>query len=132
MSETRMLFQPIQIKSMRLKNRLGFAPFLNMPGVFTEFAITDETVRWFEQRAQGGTALIMTGGLIPMIIGVPGFKEGLGRLAEVIHSYDAKLGVQLVGTLASQQQVERRPRRGDDLSVAIVDLASCGVDRDSP
>jgi 2,4-dienoyl-CoA reductase-like NADH-dependent reductase (Old Yellow Enzyme family)/thioredoxin reductase len=96
MSETRMLFQPIQIKSMRLKNRLGFAPFLNMPGVFTEFAITDETVRWFEQRAQGGTGLIMTGGLIPMIIGVPGFKEGLGRLAEVLHSYDAKLGVQLV------------------------------------
>ena len=96
MSETRMLFEPIQIKNMRLKNRLGFAPFLNMPGVFTELAITDETIRWFEERARGGTALIMTGGLMPMIIGMPGFKEGIGRLAEVIHSYDAKLGVQLV------------------------------------
>ena len=96
MSEARMLFEPIQIKNMRLKNRLGFAPFLNMPGVFTELAITDETIRWFEERARGGTALIMTGGLMPMIIGMPGFKEGIGRLAEVIHSYDAKLGVQIV------------------------------------
>jgi len=91
-----MLFEPFQIKSMKLKNRIGLAPMLNMPGVWTSFAITDETIAWFEARARGGAGLIMTGSFAPPMFAIPGLKEGFARLAEVIHSHDASLGVQIV------------------------------------
>ncbi len=38
---TKMLFEPLKIGSMNLKNRIGLAPMLNMPDVFTTFTITD-------------------------------------------------------------------------------------------
>ena len=53
MAKPRMIFEPFQIKSMKLKNRIGLAPLLNMPGVWTSFSITDETIAWFEARARG-------------------------------------------------------------------------------
>jgi 2,4-dienoyl-CoA reductase (NADPH2) len=91
-----MLFEPFQIKSMKLKNRIGLAPLLNMPGVWTSFSITDETIAWFEARARGGAGLIMTGSFAPPMFAIPGLKEGFARLAEVIHSHGASLGVQIV------------------------------------
>ncbi len=96
MAEPRMIFEPLQIKSMRLPNRIGLAPLLNMPGVWTSFAITDETIAWFEARARGGAGLIMTGSFAPPMFAIPGLKEGFARLAEVIHSHGACLGVQIV------------------------------------
>lgn len=33
------IFEPIEINGMRLKNRVGFAPMLNMPDVMTTFNI---------------------------------------------------------------------------------------------
>jgi len=50
----KMIFEPITIGSMTLKNRIGLAPMLNMPDVFTTFTITDRTIKWFEERAKGG------------------------------------------------------------------------------
>jgi 2,4-dienoyl-CoA reductase-like NADH-dependent reductase (Old Yellow Enzyme family)/thioredoxin reductase len=96
MAKPRMLFEPFQIKSMTLKNRIGLAPLLNMPGVWTSFSITDETIAWFEARAKGGAALIMTGSFAPPMFAIPGLEEGFARLAEVIHSHGASLGVQIV------------------------------------
>ena len=96
MAEPRMIFEPLQIKSMKLKNRIGLAPLLNMPGVWTSFSITDETIAWFEARARGGAGLIMTGSFAPAMFAIPGLKEGFARLAEVIHSHGACLGVQIV------------------------------------
>jgi 2,4-dienoyl-CoA reductase-like NADH-dependent reductase (Old Yellow Enzyme family)/thioredoxin reductase len=81
---------------MKLPNRIGLAPLLNMPGVWTSFSITDETIAWFEARARGGAGLIMTGSFAPPMFAIPGLKEGFARLAEVIHSHGAKLGVQIV------------------------------------
>ena len=54
MAKPGMPFEPFQIKNMTLKNRIGLAPLLNMPGVWTDFSITDETIAWFEARAAGG------------------------------------------------------------------------------
>jgi len=104
------VFQPIEIKGMKLKNRIGFAPLLNMPAGDDGY-INDLTIRWFEERAKGGTALIMTGAVGPLtprvpaqpsILGLKGiglyddkFIPGFTKLAEVIHSYDASLGVQM-------------------------------------
>ncbi len=60
---TKKIFEPIEINGMMLKNRLGFPPFLNMPAN-DDCTITDQTVRWFEDRAKGGAALVMTGAVL--------------------------------------------------------------------
>ena len=96
MAKPRMIFEPFQIKSMKLPNRIGLAPLLNMPGVWSSFSITDETIEWFEARARGGAGLIMTGSFAPPMFAIPGLKEGFAKLADVIHSHGASLGVQIV------------------------------------
>ena len=77
----RKIFEPLQINEMELKNRIGFAPMLNMPGIWTSFMITDETVKWFEERAKGGAGLIMTGTFGPFLLDIPGAMEGFVKLA---------------------------------------------------
>ncbi len=96
MAKPSMIFEPFQIKSMKLKNRIGLAPMLNMPGVWTSFSITDETIAWFEARARGGAGLIMTGSFAPLMVALPGWKERFATLAEAMHSHGARLGVQIV------------------------------------
>ena len=52
------ILEPIEINGMQLKNRLGFAPMLNMP--HGENSCADEkTVRWFEERAKSGLGFIL-------------------------------------------------------------------------
>ena len=104
------LLEPIEIKGMKLKNRIGFPPFMNVPAG-EDGHINDLTIRWYEERAKGGAGLIMTA---PLRFSAPGgpaqggvfgmrgialyddkYIPGLARLAEVMHSYDAKLGVEL-------------------------------------
>jgi 2,4-dienoyl-CoA reductase-like NADH-dependent reductase (Old Yellow Enzyme family)/putative sterol carrier protein len=89
------LFEPIEINGMELKNRIGFAPMLNMPGIWTTFMIEEETINWFEARAKGGAGLIMTGTFGPFMLDLPGALERFVKLADTVHSYGAKLGVQV-------------------------------------
>jgi 2,4-dienoyl-CoA reductase-like NADH-dependent reductase (Old Yellow Enzyme family)/enoyl-CoA hydratase/carnithine racemase/thioredoxin reductase len=89
------IFEPLKINGMTLKNRIGFAPMLNMPGIWTTFTITDETIKWFEARAEGGAGLIMTGTFGPFMLDIPGARERFARLAEAVHKRGAKLGVQI-------------------------------------
>lgn len=89
------LQEPIDINGMKLKNRIAFAPFLNMPRQ-EDGTVNDLTIRWFEERAKGGLGFIMTGAFLPTMVGTAANREGLGKLAEVIHSYDVKIGVQIV------------------------------------
>ena len=49
----KMIFEPLEIGTMTLKNRIGLAPLLNMPDVWTTFSITDRTIRWFEEKYSG-------------------------------------------------------------------------------
>jgi len=109
------LLEPIEINGMRLKNRIGLAPLLNMPAG-EEGYINDQTIRWFEARAEGGAGLIMTGAVgasappSPAQQGVFGFRgiglyddkyiPGFARLAETVHSHGARLGVQ-IGVIGS-------------------------------
>ncbi len=111
----RKLFQQIEINGMKLKNRIGMAPFLNNP-VGEDGGVSDLTIRWFEARAKGGTGLIMTGAIRPSTMGqqIPTTPEqdipfarmglalnddkyidGFARLADAIHAHGAKLGVQI-------------------------------------
>jgi len=107
----RKLLEPIAIHGMKLKNRIGFAPWLGMPVAAEGFA-NSETVRWFEERAKGGVGFIMTGTLDSLppdayLRNAPVRPEGgasiyddryipgWAELVEVIHSYDVRIGVQL-------------------------------------
>ena len=105
------VFEPIEIKGMVLKNRIGFPPFGNMP-VGEGGSVNDRTIRWYEERAKGGAGLIMTGPLrstqpkpqktksgMTVFTGFgindDSYIPGLTRLAEAIHSHGAKLGAYL-------------------------------------
>jgi 2,4-dienoyl-CoA reductase-like NADH-dependent reductase (Old Yellow Enzyme family)/thioredoxin reductase len=103
------IFEPIAIKGMHLKNRIGMPPFLNMPageGYFTN----DYTINWFESRAKGGAGLVMTGTVMPLepppqslnVLGVKGigiyddkFIPGFKKIADALHSHGARFGVQV-------------------------------------
>ncbi|MCP4753579.1 MAG: FAD-dependent oxidoreductase [Proteobacteria bacterium] len=106
------IFEPIEINGMKLKNRLGFPPFLNMPSN-EDCSINDETIRWFEDRAKGGAGLVMTGAVVA---GPPPdlnqlkmlnmtrvglyddrFIDGFKKIADAVHAHGAKLGIQLEG-----------------------------------
>jgi 2,4-dienoyl-CoA reductase (NADPH2) len=106
------IFEPIEIKGMKLKNRLGLPPLLNMPAN-KDCTINDETIRWFEDRAKGGAGLVMSGAVVAgpepdyamleMLqmtrVGLfdDKFIEGFARIAEAVHAHGAKFGVQLEG-----------------------------------
>lgn len=87
--------QPIEIRGMKLKNRIAFAPFLNMPRE-EDGRINELTIRWFEERAKGGVGFIMTGAFLPAMVMNPEAREGFSRLAEAMHRHDCKIGVQIV------------------------------------
>ena len=115
------VFEPIEITGMKLKNRIGLPPLLNMPAG-EEGHINDLTVRWFEERAKGGTGLIMTGTINPRppapgggagagLLGMRGltlhddeYIPGFAKIAEAVHAHGAKLGIQigLGGPMAGQ------------------------------
>ena len=92
---------------MKLKNRIAMAPFLNMPP--SHYGDDERVIKWFEARARGGAGLIMTGatGVLPppdppppgmpvrLTIYDDKFIPGMAKLAEIIHSYGAKIGVQI-------------------------------------
>jgi 2,4-dienoyl-CoA reductase-like NADH-dependent reductase (Old Yellow Enzyme family)/thioredoxin reductase len=103
------IFEPIEINGMKVKNRIGAPPFLNMPGGEGNF-INDLTIRWFEARAKGGAGLVMTGTVMPVapppqaqsLLGFRGigiyddkFIPGFAKLAKALHAHGAKLGVQI-------------------------------------
>ena len=104
------VFEPIEIKGMKLKNRIGLPSLLNQPGG-TDGSPTDLTVRWFEERAKGGAGLIMTGAVIVtnptearlamnmQFIGLHDDKliPAFAKIAEAVHKHGAKLGIQLTG-----------------------------------
>jgi 2,4-dienoyl-CoA reductase-like NADH-dependent reductase (Old Yellow Enzyme family)/thioredoxin reductase len=107
----RKILEPIEIKGMKLKNRIGFAPILGMP-VNEDGSVNSETVRWFEERAKGGAGFIMSGtveALTPDLFYKKApvrlekgasleddrFIPGWVDLVKVIHSYDVKIGAQL-------------------------------------
>jgi len=59
------ILEPIQIKNMEIKNRIGFPPFLGNPhGPKCE--ANDDTIEWFVLRAKGGTGFALSGAINPL------------------------------------------------------------------
>lgn len=105
MSNYEKLFSPITIQRMTLKNRIV------MPPMGTNFAgpngeITDEHISYYEQRAKGGTGLIIlenaclafplgSNGTTQLRIDEDRFIPGLYRLTERLHNHGASVAVQI-------------------------------------
>ncbi|MDP2920414.1 MAG: FAD-dependent oxidoreductase, partial [Dehalococcoidia bacterium] len=87
------LQEPITIKSMTLKNRIAMAPFANYPRNMVDGSINELTLKWYMARAKGGAGFIMHGPARVQPHQIPMFA----KQNEVIHSYDCKMGVQVVG-----------------------------------
>jgi 2,4-dienoyl-CoA reductase-like NADH-dependent reductase (Old Yellow Enzyme family)/thioredoxin reductase len=100
----RKILEPIEINGMRIKNRLGFAPLLNMPCAANGIA-NEKTVRWFEERAKGGLGLLLTGGVNPIRPPFPSEMLGLwseehvtalSAVVDAVHVHGCAIGVQIV------------------------------------
>ena len=96
------LFTKCKIGKMPLKNRIVMAPMGTSSD--SDGGFSARTIRYFEERAKGGTGLIITGRMAS-ITDYEGFSQGaltnyhhvsrLSSLAEHVHMYGAKLCVQI-------------------------------------
>ncbi len=104
------LLEQTQIAGMKLRNRTYMAPMgtqTNSDGSFS-----DRSIRYYEERAKGGFALIITGAnQVTMeyeakacnVIGSPKTVEQMDFLARRIHNHGAKLCIQLTPGLGRMQ-----------------------------
>ncbi|MBR5437335.1 MAG: FAD-dependent oxidoreductase [Clostridia bacterium] len=99
------LFTPIKIGNVEIKNRIAMAPMLMDFGQF-DGRTTEQLMDYYEERAKGGTGLIITeitrvndrtGGAAFAQLGMSHDYqiEGMREFADRIHSHGAKLFVQL-------------------------------------
>ncbi|MDZ7832575.1 MAG: FAD-dependent oxidoreductase [Desulfobacterales bacterium] len=98
------LFQPFNIGGMELKNRYVMAPMsLNL---CKNGYVTDEMIRFFEERAKGGVGLIVIGdGIVDVPIGnnvkeslaidEDKYIDGLKKLTDAVHAHGCKIAMQL-------------------------------------
>ena len=99
------LFSPLKIGNVEIKNRICMAPMLMDFGQF-DGCTTEQLMDYYEERAKGGTGLIITeitrvndvtGGSAFAQLGMSHDYqiEGMAELAKRIHSHGSKLFVQL-------------------------------------
>ena len=95
------LFQPVKIGQLELKNRLVM-PAMHL-GYCDNGFVTDRLVDFYRERAEGGAGLIMVGGCAiddhgynSMIkIGLDDYIPGLTKLVDAVHSGGAAIAAQL-------------------------------------
>lgn len=96
------LFEPIQIGSMTLKNRIVMAPMGTTTDTTNAFNMRD--VKYYGERAKGGCGLVLTGAVVASTEFEPAPCQKLTNtkdvymlhlVAERVHFYGAKFGIQL-------------------------------------
>lgn len=101
----KMLFSPMKIGSCEIKNRIVMAPMLMGFGRF-DGTPTEKMLNYYEERAKGGTGLIITeitrvddktgaGAFAQLSVSSDANISPLSELADRIHKHGAKLFVQL-------------------------------------
>ncbi len=107
------ILEPIRIRSMEIKNRIGFPPFLGNPNG-PKCEVTDDTIEWFVLRAMGGAGFALSGAVNPlpdvfeeMIVSPPpmfplpltfhddSYIPGYKKLTEAVHEHGMKIGAQI-------------------------------------
>ncbi|RSX58826.1 bilirubin reductase, long form [Bifidobacterium samirii] len=97
----RVLMQPLDIRHMRLKNRIMFPP-MTTGYEARDGSITEQSINFYRRVAEGGTAYIVLGDVTPVHTisptpklvtdeQIPSFKA----LADALHEFDCKLGLQV-------------------------------------
>ena len=95
------LLEPLVINHMTLKNRVMFPP---MTTGYEDRAgsITDQSVNFYRRLAQGGVAYVVVGDVSPVHTISPTPKlvtdeqiPSFARLADALHEFDCKLGLQV-------------------------------------
>ncbi len=99
-----LLFSPMKINRMTLKNRIVMAPMVTILASDTG-AVTQKMLDYYEERARGGVGLIVveatyvhaTGKAFPSQLGLDseGQVPGHFELVEKIHRYGAKAAIQI-------------------------------------
>ncbi|MCI9111818.1 MAG: FAD-dependent oxidoreductase [Eubacterium sp.] len=103
--EYNMLFSPLKIGNVEIKNRIVMAPMMMGFGQFNGNA-TEKMINYYEERAKGGTGLIITEiTRVNDLTGASSFGqlaaskdrniESISCLAERMHKYGAKIFVEL-------------------------------------
>lgn len=114
----RNLFSQGKIGTLNLKNRIVMPPMgTNLAGPIGE--VTDHLIAYYEERAKGGTGLIIVeftsidyefgkGFINQLRIDQDRFIPGIHRLANAVHKYGAKMFVQIhhAGRQASSNLIE--------------------------
>jgi 2,4-dienoyl-CoA reductase-like NADH-dependent reductase (Old Yellow Enzyme family)/thioredoxin reductase len=117
MQKYKNLFQSLTIKGMELKNRIAMMPMAtNMSDAFG--GLPDAHIRYYEQRAMGGTGLIIVENVnVDFPVGANGpsqlrfdhdyFVPRMTALVERVHRYDAKIAIQInhAGSAAQQARI---------------------------
>ena len=105
MSEQNLLFTPMEINGMQLKNRMvRSATYERM--ATEDGKVTDQLINFYSKLAKGGVSLIMlgyayvqeNGHCAPSQIGIYSDDHipGLKKLVDEIHNQEAKVGLQIV------------------------------------
>lgn len=104
MEKEKLLFTPINLGTLQVKNRIAMPPMVSGRG-HVDGKVTDSHIKWYEARAKGGVGLIVvefayvvrrgSGG--PDLIGIydDDLIPGLRSLVDKIHEYDCKICLQL-------------------------------------
>ena len=101
MCKESLLLKPIQVGSLRLKNRVMFPP-LTTGYEERDGSIGERSLAFYERLAKGGTGFVVIGDVAPVMTAsptpklcddrqIPAFK----RLADALHAYDCKVALQL-------------------------------------
>ena len=103
------LFEPVKIGKVEIKNRFTMAPMGNGGLVTSEGAYSERGIEYYVRRAQGGVGMIESGltvvedslegvgrGLVPCTaFNPPIFMQATRQMTERIHAYDTKFFMQL-------------------------------------
>ncbi len=113
------LFEPITIGDVEIKNRIAMAP-MNMVYSEPDGYNSEQWLAWYAARAKGGFGLIITDCVVvnpnywrgsdhvnPHLLTDERYGRGLGMLADNIHAFGAKVFIQLSPGFGRQGHASR-------------------------
>lgn len=113
------LLEPLKVKNTVFKNRIMFPP-LTTGYEDKDGSIGEQSFQFYNRLAKGGTAYIVLGDVAPIATFSPTPKlyndsqiESYKKLADALHSYGAKLGIQIFHPEYDVEALFEYFKRGD-------------------